>query len=104
MPAFADLKSDEERVTLLYLAIFQRWPTKDEVELGLRYVKSNPTGTDVALTSEMPKEQVNAREARMMAKKAKAPKQQGRFNTQVGGLYDNRPLDAWTKLAHALFQ
>jgi hypothetical protein len=102
-PAFAELKSDEERVTLLYLAIFQRWPTKEEVVLGLRYVKSNPTGTDVALTSEMPKAQVNARETRMAAKKAKSPKQ-GRFNTQVGGLYDNRPLDAWTKLAHALFQ
>jgi hypothetical protein len=91
-------------VALLYLAIFQRWPTKDEVSLGLRYVKSNPTGTDVALTSEMPKAQVAAREARMATKKAMSPKQSARFNTQVGGVYDNRPLDAWTKLAHALFQ
>jgi cytochrome c553 len=103
-PQFAELKSDEERVALLYLAIFQRWPTKDEVSLGLRYVKSNPTGTDVALTSEMPKAQVAAREARMATKKAMSPKQSARFNTQVGGVYDNRPLDAWTKLAHALFQ
>jgi hypothetical protein len=103
-PAFAELKSDEERVTLLYLAIFQRWPTKQEVELGLRYVKSNPAGTDVALTSEMPKAQVNAREARIAMKKAVSAKQKGRFNTQVGGIYDNHPLDAWTKLAHALFQ
>jgi len=103
-PAFAELKTDEERVTLLYLAIFQRWPTRQEVDLGLRYVKTNPTGTDVALTSEMTKAQVNARETRIAAKKAKGPKQQGKFNTQVGGFYDNRPLDAWTKLAHALFQ
>jgi hypothetical protein len=22
----------------------------------------------------------------------------------VGGTYDNKPLDAWAKLAHALFQ
>lgn len=104
-PAFADLKSDQERVTLLYLAIFQRWPTKEEVALGLRYVKSNPTGTDVALTSEMPVAQQSAREARIAAKKAEMGKKgQNRFNPQVGGVYDNRPLDAWTKLAHALFQ
>jgi mono/diheme cytochrome c family protein len=103
-PQFADLKSDEERVTLLYLAIFQRWPTKREVELGLAYVKSNPAGTDVALTSELPPAQVKARDNRVAAKQAIAAKQKGRFNTQVGGVYDIRPLDAWTKLAHALFQ
>src|SRR5262249_32662795 len=103
---FAELKSDEERVVLLYLAIFQRWPTKQEVELGFQYVKSNPTGTDVALTAEMPQSQINARDARIAAKKAQMnPKQMGKFNTQVGGVYDNKtPLDAWAKLAHALFQ
>ncbi len=105
-PAFADLKSDEERVTLLYLAIFQRWPTKQEVALGLRYVKANPTGTEVALTSEMPVAKQNASAARVAKKAADAAKkQQGRYSTQVGGVYDNlTPLDAWTKLAHALFQ
>ena len=31
--------------------------------------------------------------------------QMGKFNQQVGGVYDNKtPLDAWAKLAHALFQ
>jgi hypothetical protein len=104
-PAFADLKSDDLRVTSLYLAIFQRWPTKKEVELGLKYVKSNPAGTDVALTANMPAEKVTAREARVAEKKAKAGKGAGKFNTQVGGVYDNQtPPDAWTKLAHALFQ
>ncbi len=104
-PAFADLKNDKDRVTLLYLAIFQRWPTQREVEIGLKYVKSNPTGSDVALTAEMPVAKQTAREARIAAAKAKAGKQNARFNTQVGGVYDNQtPLDAWTKLAHALFQ
>lgn len=105
-PAFAEVKTDEERVALLYLAIFQRWPSRQEVELGLRYVKANPSGTDVALTAEMPVEKVNAREARIAAKKAEmSRKQQGRFNAQIGGIYDNQtPLDAWAKLAHALFQ
>lgn len=101
-PAFATLKNDEERVTLLYLAIFQRWPTKKEVELGLRYVNSNPGGTDVVLTSEQPAPPTKGRK---VAKAPPAKKQQaGRFSTQVGGTYETRPLDAWTKLAHALFQ
>jgi len=104
-PAFADLKSDDLRVTSLYLAIFQRWPTKKEVEVGLKYVKSNPQGTDVALSSELPAEKVNARDARIAERKAKATKQKNnKFVQQVGGVYDTQPLDAWTKLAHALFQ
>ncbi len=104
-PAFAELKSEEEKVTLLYLAIFQRWPTKQEVTLGLRYVKANPAGTQAVLTSEMSSEKLSARDARVAAKKAKSPKQGAKYNTQVGGVYDNKtPLDAWTKLAHALFQ
>ncbi len=104
-PVFAELKSDELRVTSLYLAIFQRWPSKEEIALGLKYVKANPTGTQVALTSALPAEKLSAREARIAEKKAKAPKQNAKFNTQVGGTYDNQnPPDAWTKLAHALFQ
>ncbi len=104
-PAFADLKSDDLRVTSLYLAIFQRWPTKKEVEIGLAYVKANPAGAQVALTSNMPAEKLSARDARIAERKAKAPKGNPKYNTQVGGVYDNQtPPDAWTKLAHALFQ
>ncbi len=103
--AFADLKTDEDRVTLLYLAIYQRMPTKQEIAIGLRYVKQNPGGHEVALTAEMTTDKASAREARIAQKKADMSKQKGRFNTQVGGAYDTRtPLDAWTKLAHALFQ
>ncbi|MSU51062.1 MAG: DUF1553 domain-containing protein [Opitutus sp.] len=103
-PAFAELKSDEERVTLLYLAIYQRWPTKQEVALGLQYVKTNPTGTAIALPADAPQAKITARDARPMAKKEIYSKKKGRYNIDVGGVYDNKPLDAWTKLAHALFQ
>jgi hypothetical protein len=44
---------------------------------------------------------------RKAAKQANNPKRPapGRFAVQVGGTYDTRkPPDAWTKLAHALFQ
>jgi cytochrome c553 len=104
-PAFAELKSDQDRVTLLYLAIYQRWPSKEEVALGLQYVKANPAGTSVALLSDLPPAKINARDARIAAKKAQSAKQKGRYNQNVGGVYDNlTPPDAWTKLAHALFQ
>ena len=103
-PAFADLKTDDLRVTSLYLAIFQRWPTKAEVDIGLRYVKANPTGHDVVLSAAPPAAKASTRDARIAEKKAKAPKASPKFNAQVGGVFDNRPLDAWAKLAHALFQ
>jgi Protein of unknown function (DUF1553) len=105
-PAFFSLKTDEERVTSLYVAIFQRRPTKQEVALGLDYVKANPTGAAVDPNPRLPEFQRKARDARIAARQAMNPKgKQGKFSTQVGGTFDTRaPLDAWTKFAHALFQ
>ncbi len=109
-PAFTQLKSDEERVTVLYLAIYQRMPSKQEVALGLNYVKANPTGTGLEMPEPLVVAQVDARQQRKMemqkmAQKMAQKKQQGKFSTQVGGVYEtNQPLNAWTKLAHALFQ
>ena len=59
---------------------------------------------DVVLSAALPAEKASTRDARMAEKKAKAPKGNPKFNAQVGGVFDNRPLDAWAKLAHALFQ
>ena len=103
-PAFAQLKSDGERVTLLYLAIFQRWPTKQEVELGMKYVNANPQGTGLDMPEVPPA--VAARMNPKDMRKAQNPKAaQAKFSTQVGGVYEKYvPLNAWTKLAHALFQ
>ncbi len=104
-PAFAALKSDEDRVKALYITIYQRLPTAREVELGSRYVKANPAGTAIQTVDSLPPDQQEAREVRMAARKAKQPKKQGKFSNQVGGIYDTAtPPDAWTKLAHALFQ
>ena len=114
-PAFAALQTDEERVGSLYLAVYQRRPTKKEIALGLRYVKSNPAGTavDLPLAASKPGEdgppatpEQTARAAEREARKAaNAKRPPGKFAIQVGGTYETRaPLDAWTKLAHALFQ
>ena len=111
-PIFAQLSSDADRVAALYLAIFQRLPTQQEIALGLKYVKANPTGTAVDLaettsTTSSPANALSRQERREQRKAAggNPKKQLGKFATQVGGVYETRaPLDAWTKLAHALFQ
>ena len=106
-PSFAAIESDEDRVAALYVAIYQRMPTKQEVALGLRYVKANPTGTGIDFPDAAPAgPALTGRDARRAERQAMiARKQQGRFSQQVGGVYEKRvPLDAWTKLAHALFQ
>ncbi len=108
-PIFARIDSDADRVAALYLAIFQRMPTKQEVALGLGYVQANPTGTKVNLnpTAPVPKtpRQIALQKQREQRQAALAKRGPGKFATQVGGVYDNRvPLDAWTKLAHALLQ
>ncbi|HUR59562.1 MAG TPA: PSD1 and planctomycete cytochrome C domain-containing protein [Opitutaceae bacterium] len=112
-PAFTSLKTDQERVTVLYLAIYQRMPTRQEVELGLKYVMSNPTGTGLEMPEPGPvaaaalsaREQKKAEIQRVMAQKGGGKKGQGKYSTVVGGVQEtNKPVNAWTKLAHALFQ
>lgn len=106
-PMFASLASDADRVTALYLAIYQRLPTPAEIALGIRYVKSNPAGPASNLRDSAPSPSVpTGRDAKKAERQAMNPKRpQGKFSTQVGGVYEKQaPLDAWTKLAHALFQ
>jgi mono/diheme cytochrome c family protein len=107
--SFASLKTDEERVSSLYLAIYQRPPTKDEIALAVRYVKSNPTGTAVDLPDPSTAPPApTAKEVRKDTRQANNPNFKraapGKFAVQLGGVTNNGALDAWTKLAHALFQ
>ncbi len=106
--SFAALKSDEERVASLYLAVYQRPPSKQEISLALRYVKQNPTGSAVDLPAPLAADPApSAKDLRKDAKQANNPKRPapGRYAVQVGGTYDTHVMpDAWTKLAHALFQ
>ena len=107
-PEFADLHSDEERVASLYVAIFQRSPSDQEIQLGVRYVRANPAGNALevpelpAAKSRREKAQEDRRAQRAAAnpkgKYAADPRPVG-ANIASGG-----PEDAWTKLAHALFQ
>jgi cytochrome c553 len=106
--SFAALKTDEERVSSLYLAVYQRPPTREEIALALSYVKANPNGAAVDAPAPIASgPSLSPREMRKEARQASNPKRPapGRFAVQVGGTYDTHtPPDAWTKLAHALFQ
>jgi hypothetical protein len=107
-PAFAALKSDDERVASLYLAVYQRPPSSQEIALALKFVKQNPSGSAVDLPAPVASDPPpSAKELRKETKQANSPKRPapGRFAVQVGGTIASRtPPDAWTKLAHALFQ
>ncbi len=106
-PEFATLDRDEERVASLYLAIFQRPPTDQEIELGVRYVRANPTGAGLEPPPEAPAMK-DARERQREKRQAQRAALAGRLGVDqrpIGSTIEHGgPLDAWTKLAHALFQ
>lgn len=117
-PAFAKLTSDRARVTELYRAIFQRKPTAGEIAIALRFVtyklpdsdatyvpaepEPGPPATALPLIAQFPPVAREQMEAFLKSTRA-YPKYQANF--QVGGEYKNpKPLDAWSKYAHALLQ
>lgn len=107
-PEFTALADDRQRVTALYLAIFQREPKDREIDLGLAYVRANPTGTGLEPPPEPPamkNARERQREQRQIQRAALAAKAGAPDNRPVGATIEPAgPVDAWTKLAHALFQ
>jgi hypothetical protein len=107
-PAFELLERDEERVASLYLAIFQREPTTDEIDLAVRYVRANPTGTGLEPPPEPPAMKTARERQREQRQAQRAALQAGRpggDQRPVGSTIEHGgPVDAWTKLAHALLQ
>lgn len=93
-PEFVELGSDEERVASLFEAVYQRLPTPAETRICLRYVRMTPTGPASALP---PGSGQRIRPQRI-------PKKGGQQEAGAAAFTYRAPLDAWTKLAHALFQ
>ena len=102
-PGFAGLGSDGERVQSLFEAIFQREPVPRETALCLRYVETNPGG--LGKVSDRPVAQGPAANL-LVAQTQPNPLRKNAPQQNPGGALRGRPipLDAWTKLAHALFQ
>jgi hypothetical protein len=108
-PEFLSQTTDELRVATLYIALFQRPPTPQETALCIRYVESNPggTATDVPQTAQSERmAQVAERQAKMAQAAQQNLRRKNPFQAEPGAaaFTSRAPLDAWTKLAHGLFQ
>ena len=113
-PAFAALPTDDDRVASLYLDIFQRPPTTRETRLCLGYVKATPGGASLQAPADPAQvaqlRQAANRQAERQAVQAESSmnRLRGRNAPQIepgaAAFRSRAPLDAWTKLAHALFQ
>jgi len=113
-PDFLQTTSDEKRVESLYLAVFQRPPTAQETKMCLHYVKMNPGGTSTDTPAQTRESLLNEKQAEHQAElQAKAAEfmashPKAKMNVQpepaAAAFKSRAPLDAWTKLAHALFQ
>jgi cytochrome c553 len=109
-PEFLEQKNDDKRVALLYEAIFQRLPSPKEISLCLKYVETNPDGVSTqgpasTQASEQASRQAQ-RQAMLAENSSKNLKKKNPYQAEPGaGAFTSRaPLDAWTKLAHSLFQ
>jgi len=109
-PEFQEQTSDELRVATLYLAVFQRPPTPEETKLCLRYIESNPGGTSTVAPASTAQSERASKAAEMQAKLADNSMQNLRRKNALqvepgaAAFKSRAPLDAWTKLAHGLFQ
>jgi hypothetical protein len=107
---FLSQTSDELRVAVLYLALFQRPPTAEETSLCLRYVQANPGGTSTDAPAETQQSERAERQAQVQARIADNSMQNLRRKNALqvepgaAAFRSRAPLDAWTKLAHGLFQ
>jgi hypothetical protein len=108
-PEFLGMTTDELRVASLYISLFQRPPTPQETELCLHYVEANPggTSTEVAATAQSEKaSEVAQRQAQMAENSMQNLRRKNAPQIEPGAaaFKSRAPLDAWTKLAHGLFQ
>jgi cytochrome c553 len=106
---FMSMTTDELRVASLYISLFQRPPTPQETALCLRYVESNPGGTSTEAPATAQSQRMNEvaeRQAKLAANVADNLRRKNAPQVEPGaGAFRSRaPLDAWTKLAHGLFQ
>jgi hypothetical protein len=107
---FLSQTDDELRVAVLYIAVFQRPPTPEETRLCLRYVESNPGGTSTEAPASSQQSEKASRYAEAQARIADNSMQNLRRKNALqvepgaAAFRSRAPLDAWTKLAHGLFQ
>jgi len=107
---FMEQTTDELRVAVLYLDVFQRPPSPEETRLCLSYVEANPGGSSVegpAPTAQSERASLAAQaQARLAENSIQNLRRKNALQVEPGAeaFRSRAPLDAWTKLAHSLFQ
>jgi hypothetical protein len=102
--------TDELRVAVLYLDVFQRPPSPEETRLCLSYVEANPGGSSVegpAPTAQSERASLAAQaQARLAENSIQNLRRKNALQVEPGAeaFRSRAPLDARTKLAHSLFQ
>ncbi|HSY53563.1 MAG TPA: PSD1 and planctomycete cytochrome C domain-containing protein [Opitutaceae bacterium] len=109
-PQFQGLTADPQRVTFLYLEIFNRLPSGKEISSCLDYIKHNPGENSATATAAKnmadAASRIAKRRAEISAKAAKNLRGKNAYQPEPAGaaFLDRTPVDAWTKLADGLFQ
>jgi len=109
-PQFQDLTDDSQRVTFLYLEVFNRLPSDKEISFCLDYIKNNPAENSPTAIAAEKMAAANSlaakRRAAIAAKAATHLRGNNAFQPEPAGaaFLDRTPVDAWTKLADGLFQ
>jgi len=109
-PEFQQLTTDRDRISSLFLAIFDRLPSDREINLCLGYIRQNPAENSAAAIAAENMSQNASRAAKRQAqiaeRAAKRLRGQNVYQPEPGGaaFLDRAPVDAWTKLADGLFQ
>ena len=109
-PQFQDFTDDSQRVSFLYLEIFNRPPSEKEISFCLDYIQHNPGENSASAIAAEKMAEANSvaakRRAAIAARAAKAYRANNAFQPEPAGaaFLDRTPVDAWTKLADGLFQ
>jgi hypothetical protein len=88
---FIMMPSDEKRVEYLYMKIFQRDPSAEEIKMGLQFLDNSP------LTDRAPM-------ANMMLNRKLGPRKQDKLAFTELTPENRKPVSRWEKYAHALLQ
>jgi cytochrome c553 len=100
---FDQFDSDDDRIRYLYQRIYQREPTAEELALGKDYIQNSPPPEPMQVTNPPPANSLaQAGPPGPPGDQKPRKKAPPSFSAVPRGA--RRPLDSWTKYAHALMQ
>jgi len=101
---FDRLDDDSARIRYLYERIYQREPTPAEIALGKDYIQNSPPPEPLQIADASPAPAQNLQPATQAPPGVKKPRRKTPASFNAIPFSGRRPLDSWTKYAHALMQ